>query len=83
MSDDMQDVDLDELPNLRSGKERRSDEALTFEFLRRQTKAQIESAEYAKQSVRWMFWSVVVLAAASVATFALNLWQYLHQIARG
>ena len=60
MSDDLQDVDLDELPNLRSGKERRSDQALTFEFLRRQTKAQIESAEYAKQSVRWMFglWSL-------------------------
>ena len=55
------------------------------ELKRRQTKAQIEAADasketadYAKQSVRWMFWSVVVLAAASVASFVLDLLAFLR-----
>jgi hypothetical protein len=52
--------------------------SVQFEYQYRQTKAQIEAAEYAKRSVRWMFWSVVVLAAASVASFALNLLTFLR-----
>jgi hypothetical protein len=48
------------------------------EFQRRQTQAQIEATEYAKRSVRWMFWSVVVLAAASVGSFVLNFLTFLR-----
>jgi hypothetical protein len=47
-------------------------------FQHSQTKAQIEAAEYAKQSVRWMKWSVVVLAAASVLSFILDLLTFLR-----
>jgi hypothetical protein len=61
-----------------------------FELQRRQIETQIEasqaakrlaeeaasSAAYAKQSVRWMFWSVIVLAVFSFLSFVLGLLTY-------
>lgn len=53
---------------------------IEFELGRRVARAQIEAAEatkaaaaYAKENVRWMFCSVVVLAAASVASLVVDL----------
>lgn len=71
MSDDLRNKTLDELAQTGGLPRQERYYAVQFEFQRRQTKAQVEAAEYAKQSVRWMFWSVVVLATASVGSFIL------------
>jgi hypothetical protein len=46
--------------------------SVTFELQQRQTEAQIEAAAYSKRMERWMAWSVVVLALASVASLVLD-----------
>ncbi|MCK4261633.1 hypothetical protein KAW55_01280 [bacterium] len=58
----------------------RNDQLAKSEFLLRQTKAQIsaskateETAIYTKKYTKYMFWSVVVLAASAVGSFVLNL----------
>lgn len=58
-----------------------------LEFTRRQTQAQIEAAEatketatYTRQNARYMLWSVIVLAVASVASFVLDLLAFLRPV---
>ena len=50
----------------------------SLELQGRQTRAQIDAAKSARQSVRWMFWSVAVLALASLGSFALDLLAFLR-----
>ena len=44
-----------------------------IEFMRRQTQAVLDTAEYTRRSARYMLWSVVVLALSSVATFVVSI----------
>jgi hypothetical protein len=37
-------------------------------------RAQQEAAHYTKQSARWMFWSVVVVAITSLASLGWQIW---------
>ena len=57
-----------------------NDQVTRAEFLLRQTKAQIdaahaaeETARYTRKYTRYMFWSVVVLAASALGTFVLEI----------
>jgi anti-sigma-K factor RskA len=43
------------------------------EFLRRQTLAAQETADATKRYTKYMFWSVVVLAASAVATLVIEI----------
>ena len=80
MSDDLSDVTDDELFQEHRAFSGPLNINAEIELMRRRYTAELEaskatkaSAEYARQSVRWMFWSVVVLATASVASFFLEL----------
>lgn len=89
---DLKRMSLEELSQQELSPDTTIGRMLAAEFAIRQTRAQIEaadatkraadaavsSAEYAKRNVRWMFWSVVVLAVASVASFVLDLLTYLR-----
>lgn len=57
-----------------------NDQVAKAEFLRRQTQAQIDSAEATKitavftsRNAKYLLWSVVVLAASSIATLAIAI----------
>jgi hypothetical protein len=43
------------------------------------TEAAKETARYTQRYTRYMFWSVVILAASSLASFILALLQYLKK----
>jgi hypothetical protein len=75
-------MSLDELADWMAGISMNSpnDQIVRAEFLRRQTEAAQESAEaatetadYTRNSARYMFWSVVVLAASSIATLIVTI----------
>jgi hypothetical protein len=78
MPEDLRTFSLDELAQNAGLPRQEIYYQVQAEFQRRQTQAQIEAAEYAKKSVRWMFWSVIVLAAASLGSFVLNLFTFLR-----
>jgi hypothetical protein len=75
---DLRGVPLDELP-LHGGPPYEMDYySVMFEFQKRQTEAQIESAKHQRKSVFWMAVSVVVLTLASVASFVLALLTFMR-----
>jgi hypothetical protein len=91
MADDLRALSLDEVTKLKVVPRDEGFYAVYFELQRRQILTQIEateaakrlaeeaasSASYAKQSVRWMKWSVIVLALASAASVIFDLFRII------
>ncbi len=78
---------LDEVADFMAGVTAGSgnDQAAKAEFLRRQTEFQRQATEAAIQTAsetqrytRYMFWSVVILAASSLLSFGVSLAAYLN-----
>jgi hypothetical protein len=49
-----------------------------LEFGERQTQAMVDTAKYSRRMVRWMFWSVAVLAVSSLVTCSFDLIPHLR-----
>lgn len=65
---------LDELTNLAlTRQEARAQLAYGTEFLRRQTEAALETAQYTRDNARYMLWSVLILAFSSVGTLVVAI----------
>ena len=83
---DLKRMDLEQLAQQQLSPDTTIGRMLAAEFVIRQTKrrsggqATKASAAYAKENVRWMFWSVVVLAVASVASFVLTCSRSWEQV---
>jgi hypothetical protein len=75
MPEDLRNLSLDELAENAGFPKDERYYARMFQFQKRQTQA---PAEYAKQSVRWMFWTLIVLAVASFGSFVLDLLRFLR-----
>jgi hypothetical protein len=71
--DDLREVPLDELPERGGPPTSMKHYSVQYELRRRQTEAQIQTAEYTRRSARWIFISVVVLMLASLGSFVLDL----------
>lgn len=66
---------LSEVANVMAGcmTNSQNDQAAKAEFFLRQTEAQIQTASATVKYTRYMFWSVVVLALASIANLIVVL----------
>lgn len=72
---DLRDKSLDEVARHMAGCQPNSqnDQEARAEFLRRQTAAAQETARATQKYTRYMFWSVVVLAASALGTLLLQI----------
>jgi hypothetical protein len=68
-------LSLDDLADWMAGitMNSQNDQLVRAEFLRRQTLAAEETAAFTRSNARYLLWSVIVLAASSIATLIVTL----------